>query len=97
MNDGITDIDDPRRKRLLQSLLGQLAHGPDDRLREMARAVLNNEVDLRSAALSEIYGTDLGKAFASFWDSYRSTSPEERERLITIGAAQVEGPDQRER
>lgn len=91
------DADDPRRTQLLRSLLEQLAHSPHDRLREMARAVLNNELDVRSAALSETYGTDLGKAFTSFWDSYRGTSPDEQERLIAIGTAQLEGPDQRER
>ncbi|MEU8083830.1 hypothetical protein AB0B57_09455 [Micromonospora sp. NPDC049101] len=47
-------------------------------LREMARAVLDGEVPLRTAALSSAYATALSDAF---WTHYSQISPDERTEL----------------
>ena len=73
--------DDPRRLRALRDSLDRLADGPRPELREMARAVLDGEITLRSAALGSTYGPALGDAFDDFWTHYRQLGPDERQAL----------------
>jgi hypothetical protein len=79
----LTDIagDDPRRLRALRDSLSQLAESPQPELRELAQAVLNGEVTLRSAALSSAYAHPLDDAFGSFWTYYNQLTPDERSEL----------------
>jgi len=79
MSDDLTDITggDPRRARVLRDHLTYLADAPDPRLREMAQAVLNGDVSLRQATMSDGYSD----AFGTFWTAYQDTSPDERAEL----------------
>ena len=72
---------DPRRLRGLHDSLDRLADSPQPELREMARAVLDGEIPLRTAALSSAYAPALGDAFDGFWTYYNQLSPHERSEL----------------
>ncbi|GAB3331289.1 hypothetical protein RMN56_19515 [Micromonospora halotolerans] len=79
----IADIanDDPRRIKALRGSLDRLANSQQPELREMARAVLNGDITLRTAGLTSAYGPALSDAFGSFWTYYRQLDPEERQQL----------------
>ncbi|MEU4782813.1 hypothetical protein [Micromonospora sp. NPDC023633] len=72
---------DPRRLRALHDSLNQLANSPQRELRELAHAVLNGEVTLRTAALSSAYAPAMDEAFDSFWTYYNQLTPDERNEL----------------
>ncbi|SCE99171.1 hypothetical protein [Micromonospora chokoriensis] len=72
---------DPRRLRGLRDNLDRLANSPQPELREMARAVLDGELTLRTAALSSAYAPALGDAFNEFWTYYSQLSPHGRSEL----------------
>lgn len=95
MTDELTDIagGDPRRAQVLRDCLTQFADGPESELRDMARAVLNGEIQLREAARSSTYGAAMGESFETFWARYRQLSPEERADLEASGREYLGGPD----
>ncbi|MER7455648.1 hypothetical protein [Micromonospora sp. NPDC126480] len=72
---------DPRRLRALGDCLNQLADSPQRELRELAHAVLNGEITLRTAALSSVYATALSDAFDRFWTHYSELTLDERSEL----------------
>jgi hypothetical protein len=74
---------DEGRARALREILVQLEGSSHAELREMARAVLDGELTLREAALSDAYGPALGQAFGAFWTRYCEMSPEERTHLAS--------------
>jgi hypothetical protein len=84
MHDSVYEIagDDPRMAKLLRASLAKLAAGPEGPLREMAEGVLNGEVDLRQAAMSDAYGDELGAAFGRFWSRYEQLDQRERDDLV---------------
>lgn len=82
----MSDLDDvaggdPHRLRALRDSLSQLADSPKRELRELARAVLTGEIDLRTAALSSAYAPALSDAFDTFWTHYSKLSSGERSEL----------------
>ncbi|WP_422744952.1 hypothetical protein ACN27B_11975 [Micromonospora sp. WMMD754] len=89
----ITDIasNDPRRMKALRDSLDRLADSPQPELREMARAVLNGNITLRTAALTSAYGPALSDAFGTFWTYYSQLAPEERQQLEAT--AYIDNPD----
>ncbi|RAO23113.1 hypothetical protein [Micromonospora noduli] len=91
----LSDIasDDPRRLRSLHDSLDRLANSPQPELREMARAVLDGEITLRTAALSGAYAPALGAAFDGFWTYYRQLTPEERSSLEAGGYDDLPGSE----
>ena len=68
MTDDLTDIagGDPRRARLLRDHLTRLTQAPDQRLREMANAVLKDDISLREATRSDAFSSAIGEAFGAF-------------------------------
>jgi hypothetical protein len=92
MADDLLDIarGDQRLAGILRKHLAQLADNGNDKLREMARAVLNDGLPLRDLALSSTYGDELGTAFDSFWTKYQSMSPDEQIELQDLGRRHVD-------
>ncbi|MEK8109273.1 hypothetical protein NKG94_40415 [Micromonospora sp. M12] len=72
---------DPSRLRGLHDSLNRLADSPQPELREMARAVLDGDITLRTAVLSGAYAPALTDAFNGFWTHYSQLSSEERSEL----------------
>lgn len=68
MHDSVYEIagDDPRIAKLLRARLSRLAEGPAGPLQEMAESVLSGHQDLRLAAESDAYGSELGHASAEW-------------------------------
>jgi hypothetical protein len=90
MTDSIRDVArDPRKAKLLRASLQRLADGPDGLLKEMAESVLRGEVSLREAALSNVYGPELGAAFSRFSTYYDKLDEAERERLVATAERQL--------
>jgi hypothetical protein len=73
---------DPRLAKLLRASLTKLANGPDSPLREMAEGVLDGRLDLRTAAMSDAYGEELGTAFGQFWSYYEHLDDQQRQELV---------------
>ncbi|MCM0674456.1 hypothetical protein NCC78_07110 [Micromonospora phytophila] len=87
--------DDPRRLRALRESLDRLADSPQSELREMARAVLNGEITLRTATLGSAYGPALGDAFDGFWTHYSQLTPDERRELEASAHTDFQASEQR--
>lgn len=83
-NDAIEDLvgGDQRKAQYIRMCLQRLSRGPQGALREMARSVLRGEIDLRSAANTQVYGSELGTAFGRFWSRYQAATPEARQQVI---------------
>lgn len=92
MHDSVYDIagDDPRMAKLLRTSLQQLADGPDGLLKEMADGVLGGELDLREAAMSSVYGPELGAALDQFTFYYRELDQQDRDQLVTTTQRQLD-------
>jgi len=92
MHESVYDVagDDPRLAKLLRVTLTELAEGPRGPLREMAEAVLEGQQDLREAAMSDAYGTELGTAFERFWSHYETLDEQERRDLVTRTERQLD-------
>jgi hypothetical protein len=90
--DDLLDIarGDQRLADMLRKHLAQLADNGNDKLREMARSVLNDGHPLRDLALSATYGDELGAAFDTFWTKYQSMSPDEQTELQDLGRSHVD-------
>ncbi|GAA2548059.1 hypothetical protein GCM10010435_16760 [Winogradskya consettensis] len=84
MHDSVYDLagDDPRLAKVLRASLRKLADGPDGPLKEMAEGVLNDQIDLRQAAMSQAYGDEIGAAFNEFAGYFTKLDPEERDRIV---------------
>ena len=96
MTDEFLEMADGNR-RLADSLyrsLAELADSKNEKLREMAKAVLNDGASVRELALSDTYGEELGSAFSGFWDRYQSMSDAERAELAELGERQLYSDDQ---
>jgi hypothetical protein len=92
MHDSVYEIagDDPRMAKLLRAGLTKLAAGPDGPLKEMADGVLAGQVDLRQAAMSDAYGTELGAALDTFSSHYDQLDQDERDQLIATTEHQLD-------
>ena len=93
MHDSAYDLagGDPRKAKLLRVSLQKLADGPDGVLKEMAEGVLRGELDLREAAMSDVYGPALGAAFDQFSTYYTELDQEERDQLVATTERQLDG------
>jgi hypothetical protein len=92
MHDSAYDIagGDPRKAKLLRVSLQKLADGPDGVLKEMAEGVLRSELDLRDAAMSEVYGPELGTAFDQFSTYYTELDQQQRDQLVATTRRQLD-------
>ncbi len=92
MHDSVYDIagGDPRIAKLLRLSLAKLAAGPDGSLKEMADGVLDGNVDLRHAAMSGTYGSEIGTAFNRFWTDYQHLEPADRDQLAADAQQQLD-------
>lgn len=92
MPDALLDIagGDPARAAVLRRQLELLADRGDEKLREMAHAVLHDGAPLRDLALSEAYGNELGAAFDHFWIRYQAMTSDEQAELRDLGRRQLE-------
>ena len=92
MHDSAYDLagGDPRKTKLLRGSLQKLADGPDGVLKEMAEGVLRGDLDLREAAMSDVYGPDLGAAFDRFSTYYTELDQEERDQLAATTERQLD-------
>jgi hypothetical protein len=92
MHDSVYDIagNDPRIAKLLRLNLAKLAAGPDGPLKEMAEGVLDGHVDLRHAALTDTYGTELGTAFHRFQVYYQDLDAADRDQLTAATQQQLD-------
>jgi hypothetical protein len=93
MRDDILDVaqGDARLAARIREMLGALADGENEMLREMARGVLDG-APLRDSALSDAYGEELGSAFGTFWTKYCDMSPSECADLEELGRADLDAP-----
>lgn len=73
--------DDGRLAKILTSSLNALASGPDGLLSEMARDVLRGHLDLRTAAMSDVYGEALSAGLDRYYTFYDGLGPAERRIL----------------
>jgi hypothetical protein len=83
-------VDEPRKAKLLRASLQKLAGGPDGLLKEMADGVLRGELDLREAAMSNVYGPELGAAFDKFSTYYIDLDQQERDQLVATAGRQLD-------
>ncbi|MBE1489027.1 hypothetical protein [Plantactinospora soyae] len=92
MHDSVYEIagDDPRIAKLLRASLTKLADGPSGPLREMAENVLSGQQDLRVAATSDAYGSELGDAFGRFWSHYETLDETQRQELVEQTEGQLD-------
>jgi hypothetical protein len=92
MHDSVYEIagDDPRVAKALRAGLTKLADGPAGPLREMAEGVLDGGLDLRRAAMSDVYGAELGTAFGAFWSHYETLDEEQRAELTGNAERQLD-------
>jgi hypothetical protein len=92
MHDSVYEIagDDPRIAKVLRASLTTLADGPDGPLREMAEGVLSGGLDLRRAAMSDVYGDELGSAFGAFWSEYETMDEAQRTELVGNAEQQLD-------
>jgi hypothetical protein len=92
MHDSVYEIagDDPRMAKLLRTSMQQLADGPDGLLKEMAEGVLRGDLDLREAAMSTVYGPELGKAFDQFTSYYTELDEQDRVHLVATTQRQLD-------
>jgi hypothetical protein len=86
VSDEILDIahGDPRLAQAVRRLLDELAHHGSEKVREMARDVLDG-ASLRQMAASSVYGDDVGTAIGTFWHTYQQMTPEQRAELEDAG------------
>jgi hypothetical protein len=81
---------DAARSQVLRASLERLANGTGgELLQEMARDVLAGRLDLRQAALSDVYGSGLFDSFTNFWEHYERLSPTDQEQLAQAADAQL--------
>ncbi|OJF12582.1 hypothetical protein [Couchioplanes caeruleus] len=73
----------PKLARALHENLQTLADHGNEKLREMAGAVLDGG-SLRELALSDTYGEEIGSAFDTFWHRYQAMPSEERAELDSL-------------
>jgi hypothetical protein len=92
MHDSVYEIagNDPRIAKALRASLTKLADGPDGPLREMAEGVLGGGLDLRQAAMSDVYGHELGSAFGAFWSTYETMDKTQRAELADSAEQQLD-------
>ncbi|MBF9131351.1 hypothetical protein I0C86_20635 [Plantactinospora sp. S1510] len=92
MHDSVYEIagDDPRIAKLLRASLTKLARGPAGPLQEMAESVLSGQQDLRLAAESDAYGSELGDAFGQFWSHYETLDETQRQELVEQTEGQLD-------
>jgi hypothetical protein len=86
MSDEILDIahGNPRLAQAVRRLLHELADHDSEKVREMAREVIDG-ASLRQMAATSIYGDDIGTAIGAFWHTYQQMSPEQRAELEDAG------------
>ena len=81
---------DPRKSELLRKSLEKLAGGLDGVLKEMAEGVLRGELNLREAAMSDVYGAELGVVFDQFAAYYAKLDQQERDHLVVTAERQLD-------
>ncbi|MEV0898467.1 hypothetical protein [Actinoplanes sp. NPDC049802] len=91
MSDEILDIahGNVRLAAEIRMLLRSLLDHQNDRVREMARDVLDG-ASLRQMAASSVYGEQIGADIATFWNRYQEMTPEERAELEQYGRDRID-------
>lgn len=90
MSDEILDIahGNVRLAAEIRTLLRTLLDHPNQKVREMARDVLDG-ASLRQMATSSVYGDDIGADIEAFWKKYQEMPPEERAELEQSGRDRI--------